>query len=385
MDNAPPRSWGPVLALALAAFIFNTTEYAPMALLSDIGESFSMSHEATGWMITIYAWTVLISSLPLLLLARRIERKKLLLGVFALFILGHAACGAATGFAMLVAGRLGVAFAHALFWSITAALAVRTAPEGKSRIALSLLSAGTSLALILGVPAGRLIGQLFGWRMSFWAIGGAAAATMLWLALSLPRLESRNSGSLRSLPAIWKNLPLRWLYAALVLIVAADFTVYSYIEPYAAEVAHLPSGQITLFLLATGGAGLLGSFAFGRWGGHGGRGFPAGAAAALLACLLLLPAAARHPLALTALFIIWGAAMMAFALAQQAGVLALAPNAADVAMSIFSSLFNLGIGMGAFLGGLAAAHWGLPWLGLAGAAPAALGLAACLRLPPQKP
>ncbi|MDR0997026.1 MAG: sugar transporter [Zoogloeaceae bacterium] len=379
MSQSTPRSWGAVLALALAAFIFNTSEHAPIALLSDIGTSFAMSHEAVGWMITLYAWTVLLTSLPLMLLARRIERRKLLIGVFLLFIVGQIVAGEATSFAMLMVGRLGVALAHALFWSITAALAVRVAPEGKARIALSLLSTGTALALILGLPVGRLIGQWFGWRTSFLAIGGAAALTLLWLAFTLPRLESRNAGSLRSLPLLWANAPLRLLYLSLVLIIAADFTVYSYIEPFAAEVARLQPEEITLFLLVTGGAGLLGSYAFGRWSERGGQRFAIGAAAILLVCFLLIRAAAGQALVFTALCIVWGAALMAFALAQQASTLRLARRSSDVAMSIFSSLFNLGIGAGAFIGGLTTHHLGLPTLGFVAAGLAVLGFAACWR------
>ncbi|EEG2923378.1 sugar transporter [Salmonella enterica] len=367
-------AWLRVVTLAIAAFIFNTTEFVPVGLLSDIAESFHMQTAQVGIMLTIYAWVVAVMSLPFMLLTSQMERLKLLIYLFVLFIASHVLSFLAWNFTVLVISRIGIAFAHAIFWSITASLAIRLAPAGKRAQALSLIATGTALAMVLGLPIGRVVGQYFGWRTTFFAIGMGALITLLCLIKLLPKLPSEHSGSLKSLPLLFRRPALISLYVLTVVVVTAHYTAYSYIEPFVQNVAGLSANFATVLLLILGGAGIIGSLVFGKLGNRHASSLVSIAIALLVVCLLLLLPAADSEAHLAILSIFWGIAIMVIGLGMQVKVLALAPDATDVAMALFSGIFNIGIGAGALVGNQVSLHWSMSAIGYIGAIPACAAL-----------
>ena len=363
-----------VVIMACAAFIFNTTEFVPVALLTDIGQSFDMQSSDVGLMMTVYAWTVMIMSLPAMLATGDMERKGLLLKLFVIFIIGHIISVIAWNYWILLIARMCIAVAHSLFWAITASLVMRVAPRNKKTQAIGMLAIGTSLATILGLPLGRLIGQLVGWRITFAIIAALALVVMVFIMRLLPNLPSKNAGSLSSLPILAKRPLLIGLYATTVIIVSAHFTAYTYIEPFMVQIGELDPNLATMILLVFGVSGITASVIFNRLYRFGPTQFISGAMILLAISLTFMLASANYTATMFTLAFIWGIGISCIGLALQMRVLQLAPDATDVASAIYSGIFNAGIGAGALFGNQIAHHVGLEYIGFSGAALAVIAL-----------
>ena len=363
-----------VVIMACAAFIFNTTEFVPVALLTDIGQSFDMQSSDVGLMMTVYAWTVMIMSLPAMLATGDMERKGLLLKLFVIFIIGHIISVIAWNYWILLIARMCIAVAHSLFWAITASLVMRVAPKNKKTQAIGMLAIGTSLATILGLPLGRLVGQLVGWRITFAIIAALALVVMVFIMRLLPNLPSKNAGSLSSLPILAKRPLLIGLYATTVIIVSAHFTAYTYIEPFMVQIGELDPNLATIILLVFGVSGITASVIFNRLYRFGPTQFISGAMILLTISLTFMLASASYTATMFTLAFIWGIGISCIGLALQMRVLQLAPDATDVASAIYSGIFNAGIGAGALFGNQITRHIGLEYIGFSGAALAMIAL-----------
>lgn len=363
-----------VLAFSLSAFIFNTTEFVPVALLSDIAASFEMETATTGLMITVYAWVVFLFSLPLMLLTAKMERKSLLIKLFILFIASHILSVFAWNFWVLLISRIGIALAHAVFWSITASLVIRVAPKDKKQQALGLLALGSSLAMILGLPLGRMIGQMLDWRSTFAVIGVIAFIVMLVMWKLLPHLPSQNAGSLSSLPILFKRPMLVGIYVLVAVIIAGHFTGYSYIEPFVMNISRISPEMATVVLLVFGLAGVLASMLFGRLYAKSPRVFISSAILLISFMQLLLLPLGHYEWVLFPLVFVWGVGITAVSIALQMKVLQLAPDATDVATAIYSGIYNIGIGSGALIGSVVMNKIGLAEIGFVGGGLALIGL-----------
>lgn len=359
--------WLPLLGLTFCTFVFNTSEFMPIGLLSDIANDLNISDARAGMLISVYAWVVALMSLPLMIIVSKMELKRLLLTIIAVFVLSHVASALAEGYYTLMLSRIGVACSHAIFWSIVSPLAVRIVPDDKRAFALSMVATGSSIAMVVGLPLGRVVGLYLGWRMTFLSIGVISALIFIYIAAMLPKVPSRGKFSVRRLPALLHNRVLLGVFVMSVLFATAHYTGYSYIEPFLGRVAGFTSDIVTLVLIVFGGSGMLGSIAFSKYYMSNPRRFVAVATVAPALCLLLMQVSAVSLASVLAVCVVWGAMATAFNIAFQDNVMRFAPEeATSVAMSIFSGIFNLGIGSGAYIGGVVVTHLSLGSIGYAG-------------------
>ena len=378
-DRRGFKAWLPVISLTFSTFIFNTSEFIPIGLLTDIADDFRISESNAGMLITIYAWVVSLASLPLMLVFARTENRKLMLGITALFAASHILSGFSRDFYMLMISRLGVACAHAIFWSIVTPMAVRLAPAGRESAALSLIVSGSSIAMIAGLPIGRTIGLYMGWRATFLVIAAIAAVIIALQAAALPKTPGDSSISLRKLPALIKSPALLSIYLVTVIAITGHFTGYSYIEPFLGQAAGFGKTAITLILTGFGITGLIGSFIFaGQYDRHRKR-FIAAAVGGICISLLLLHIASFSRISTVALCIFWGFAISFYNLAFQAEIIRNAQQGTAVAMSIYSGIYNIGIGSGALIGGYACSALSTGYIGYAGGAIAIIAAVICFK------
>lgn len=350
-------SWLPVISLACAVFVFNTSEFIPIGLLNAIATDFAMSEAAAGMMITIYAWVVALASLPLMLYFSQVELKRLMLCVMGVFVLSHIFSALASSYITLVASRVGVALSHALFWSVVSPMAVRAAPRGKRSAALGLVVTGSSLALIAGLPIGRVVGLHFEWRATFALIGVIAFCILLLFAKVFPTMPSSQNISLKTLPKLISNKIFSRICVLTLILVSAHFTAYSYIEPFLAR-AGVSQSAITWVLLFFGSSGILASVAFARFYERLGAKFVNFSILGVIFSLFAFHAASVNLALVAILCVFWGFCMVCFNISFQSQIISAVPNATAVAMSIFSGIYNIGIGGGAFIGGVVMQDFG---------------------------
>ena len=360
-------SWLPLIGLTFAVFVFNTSEFMPIGLLTDIAFDLNISDTRAGLLISVYAWVVALMSLPLMILVSKMELKRLLLGITALFVVSHVISAIADGYYMFMLSRIGVACAHAIFWSIASPLAVRIVPNGRRALGLSTIATGSSVAMVIGLPLGRVIGLYIGWRMTFFCLGVIAAAIFVLIAMVFPRLESRGKFSVKKLPILLYNKVLVGVFVMSVLFATAHYTGYSYIEPFLGRIANMPQDVVTATLVFFGASGMLGSIAFSKYYMSNRYRFIFVVTFGTALSLILMQVAAFSMFTMILVCIFGGAMATAFNIAFQDNTIRFAPKeATSIAMSIFSGIFNLGIGCGAYIGGLVVSNTSVSYIGYAG-------------------
>ena len=366
MDNI--KKWLPVISLTLSTFIFNTSEFIPIGLLTSIADDFAITESKAGLLITIYAWVVALASLPLMMAFAKTENKKLMLSLVALFTASQILSGFSNSYVMLMISRIGVACSHAVFWSIVTPLAVHVAPEGHRSTAVSMIITGSSIAMIVGLPLGRAVGLMVGWRVTFLLIAILSAIVLCLLAAFLPKVPSDNNISLKTLPTLVSTPALLCIFVMTALTITGHFTAYSYIEPFLGQAAGFTNGEITMVLSAFGVIGIIVSVLFSKYYDRHQFAFLRVAVLGICICTLLLGISSGNSFIMVFTCLLWGLSINCFNISLQSCIIDYSPFGTAIAMSIYSGIYNVGIGAGALVGGIVCSHIGIPFVGYVGGA-----------------
>lgn len=374
-----------LLALAAGAFGIGTTEFIIMGLLTQVSQDLQISIPTAGTLISGYALGVAVGAPVLTLLTRQWPRKRLLLALMAIFIVGNVAAVFAPTYEWLLTARLLTSLTHGTFFGVGAVVATGLVPPEKKASAIALMFSGLTLATLLGVPAGAWIGQHFGWRMAFVAVSLIGVLAMSIVALLVPRkIASTSNQSLAQELAVLRK-PQMWLGLAITVIgFAGVFALYTYIEPLLTQVTQMSNQWVAATLLLFGAGLALGNHAGGKLADRfGTRNALLATVFALLLVLIAGHWAFEQAAEAMVYVLVLGIAAFATVAPMQMYVLqATEGSPSNLASSLNIASFNVGNALGAWLGGAVISHGlGLTSIAWAATALAAAGLALVMLTP----
>lgn len=342
-----------LFALALGAFGIGTTEFVIVGLLPEVAEDLSVSIPRAGMLVTGYALGVVVGAPLMTAAGSRLPRKTMLLVLTGFFIAGNLICALAPTYGVLMAGRLVAALNHGAFFGIGSVVAAGLVAPAKRASAIALMFVGLTVANVLGVPMGTLLGQHFGWRSTFWAVTAFGVVGLLAIAVCVPRQERDGTGGLRSEMAVFRR-PQVWLALAMTTLgFAGVFASFTYLAPMMTDVAGFSSGAVA-WLLVLFGCGLsVGNILGGKAADRALMPTLYVVLAGLAAVLLVFVLTARAPVPAALTIAVFGAVGFATVPPLQMRVMQKAGEAPALASAANIAAFNLGNAIGAWLGGVA--------------------------------
>lgn len=372
----------PALALlALGTFVVGTSELVISGLLPTLAADLGVSVAAAGWLVTGYALAFAVVTPLVTTRTSRLPRRKVLLGCLTVFVVGNLLAALAPDVGLLLLARVVSAVAAGTFEVVATATAALLVPETKRGRAIALVVAGFSVALIVGVPIGTLIGLTLGWRAAFGVIVVLGFLVALGLRAVLPA-EAASPAPPGPVEGghLLKQPVARLTLLTTILVFTGVYTVATYIAPFVEQVTGLADQSVAGLLLLVGvtstGGNLIGGFGADRLGVQRML-LPSCLGLALsLASVSLL---GTSTLAVVAAVGVWGLTVGAFVPVQQSRLVALAPAAADLGLALNLAALNVGIALGAALGGGLIDRGGLTGLGYVGAS--VVALAALIAVP----
>jgi MFS transporter, DHA1 family, inner membrane transport protein len=370
------RAIGALIGLSGGTFLYTTAEALPVGLLLPMAADLAVSPSRVGMLVTAYGAVVMIASVPLTALARRVPRRWLLSGLLAGFVVSTAFTAVADTFALLLATRMVTAATHALFWAVVVPAAVELfRPALRGRV-VAVVFAGGNLALFLGVPAGTWLGERAGWRASVLALAGLGAMVLATVSVLLPSTRPEQGHAARGVAPDARRF---WLVVAVaILATAGAIAAYTYVAVFVTEVSGFAAASVGAILLARGVASVLGILAAGVLVDRNPWLALVATVALQSAALLGLYALGQWPIAAVMLIAVAGLAFAAFTAALGGLVLRVAPGRSDLAGATVSAAVNIGITGGAFAGSLTLSSHGVQGTVLVGTLLSAVALAIAL-------
>ncbi|MFT4279937.1 MFS transporter [Microbacterium sp.] len=364
---------GPLLLLSFAVFLTVTVEALPAGLLTEMSGDLGTSADGIGLLISVWALTVIVTSIPLTRLLRRFDRRPVVAGALTVFAVANLATALSPTLTVALATRVAAAVAHGVFWAVVIVYATSLLPRSHWGRGLAIVTAGGTAATVIGLPLGTTLAQVVGWRWVFVAAAAAALLAAAAIAVIMPRnagapsvepsaQDPETSGRDRSL------VPLLVFGMAAVLIATGQFTSFTYIRPYLETAAGFDPVWAPPLLFAYGATGVIGVVLAGILADRMPRAALTATVALFVVAFAVLALLPTRPFAVVAALAVWGAAMGAlFPLLQSTLMRVASDRTRTLASAGIVVFFNVGITIGPWLGGrLVEASAATPFVASAG-------------------
>ncbi|TPI31985.1 MFS transporter [Mesorhizobium sp. B3-2-1] len=342
----------PLVALFIAAFAFGTTEFVIAGVLPQVAHGLGVSVPSAGYLVSGYACGIAIGGPLLALATKSLPRKTLLLGLAVAFTIGQAACALAPDFTSMLLLRIAVAVAHGAYFGVAMVVAVGLVREDQRGMAVAVILSGLTVSNVIGVPAGTAIGNIWGWRATFWVMGALGVAATLAMAALLPRTTGYQAKA-ASLASEVRVLARQQVWTSLILmlmLMLGQFCLFTYITPTLLEVTGLDENLVPWVLLLNGVGATLGVFLGGKLSDWKLMPSLITMLALQAVTLAIIYAVSPYPAPMVIAVIVWGGLNFAIGTPIQTRILSWTADASGLAASLIPSGFNIGIALAASLG-----------------------------------
>lgn len=341
---------GGLLALAMAAFITLLTEIMPAGLLSSIAQGLNVSESLAGQFITAYAAGALVAAIPVTSLTQGMRRRPLLLTAIFGFAAVNLVTALSDSYGVSLVARFFAGIFGGIVWSLLAGYAMRMSPLHLSGRAIAISGAGATIALVLGVPLGALLGRAIGWQGAFGLMSALALLLIMWIIARVPDFPGQTKAQRQTLSSVFLKTGIRAVLFVVFTFVVAHNILYIYIEPLLEPSGLSANVDTVLFVFGLGsiiGLWFVGAMVDRRLQFLALASIMIFAVASLLLGLwgdlsqVVYPSVA-----------VWGLAVGGFATITQTALSRFAGESVDVAQSMYTTGWNSAVASGGVVGGI---------------------------------
>jgi predicted MFS family arabinose efflux permease len=344
--------WSAVCAMTLCVAVLIASEFMPVSLLSPIAHDLGLTDGRAGQAIGISGLFAVVTSLFITILVGRIDRRIVLVALTGLMVFSGTMVSFAPNYGTLMAGRALLGIAIGGFWSMSAATIMRLVPAASVPKGLAMLNGGNALASTIAAPLGSFMGGIVGWRGAFFCVVPLAVVALIWQALTLPRLPAENRAHAQGMLKLLRKPAVALGMLAVMLAFMGQFALFTYLRPFLERVTGVNVSLLSALLLIVGLGGLIGTSFVGKVLDGRLQVTLAVIPGMMAAVAIAMAAFGASTWTMAALLALWGMLGTAMPVAWWTWLTRTIPDDAETGGGLMVAIIQLGITVGATVGGL---------------------------------